>query len=235
MGVRSKNKLYGDAGRQHVTEEAPRTDEGEDHSIVASRGADEECWRQDITTLRQAAAKLAHRETNIRRPVPPSTDDSFDRIAESLDDSSPESHCVIVRALYDLDPDRAASFFNLMLRDGSPEDRRKLGAALGGSGLVNEAIQDLMGESRGNSYGAFSLLFLVAKAGEIQPLMHLIENHPSVELRVAVIRLLASSREPEIAPTFRRLAMNSSMPPEVRSAVMEAIDQINGQASESAA
>ena len=79
-----------------------------------------------------------------------------------------------------------------------------------------------MGESRGNSYGAFSLLFLVAKAGEIQPLMHLIENHPSVELRVAVIRLLASSREPEIAPTFRRLAMSSLMPGEVRSAVMEA-------------
>jgi hypothetical protein len=64
--------------------------------------------------------------------------------------------------------------------------------------------------------------------------MQLIDSHPSIELRVAVIRLLASSREPEIIPTFRRLAMSSSMPPEVRSAAREAIDQINGQVSESA-
>jgi HEAT repeat protein len=196
---------------------------------------DEECWHQDIDTLRQAAAKLVRRGANIKRPVPAtSADDSFHRIAESLDDSSPESRSVIVRALYDLDPDRAASFFNLALRDGSPEDRRQLGAALAGSGLVKEAIEDLMSESRENSYGAFSLLFLVAKAGEVQPLMQLIDSHPSIELRVAVIRLLASSREPEIIPTFRRLAMSSSMPPEVRSAAREAIDQINGQVSESA-
>ena len=41
-----------------------------------------------------------------------------------------------------------------------------------------------------------------AKAGEFEALMRVIENHPSIELRVAVIRLLASSGEPEIAPRF---------------------------------
>jgi hypothetical protein len=91
-----------------------------------------------------------------------------------------------------------------------------------------------MGESHENSYGAFSLLFLVAKAGEFQPLMQVIENHPSIELRVAVIRLLASSGEPEIAPTFRRLAMGNSLPAEVRLAAKEAINQIDGRKRDTA-
>jgi hypothetical protein len=58
--------------------------------------------------------------------------------------------------------------------------------------------------------------------------MRLIENHPSIELRVAVIRLLASSGEPEIAPAFRRLAQISSMPAEIRLALTESIKQIDG-------
>ncbi|MBA2703067.1 MAG: HEAT repeat domain-containing protein [Blastocatellia bacterium] len=220
------------SARQEVTEEAQRfIEESQDHNnVAAGQGADEECWRQDMDTLRRAAANLARRRTNVEGPVPgTSAPDSFHRIAKSLDDSSSEARSAIVRVLYDLDPDRAASFFNLALRESSLEDRRLLGAALAGSGLVNKAIQDLMGDSYENSYGAFSLLFLVAKAGEFQSLMQVIENHPSIELRVAVIRLLGSSGEPEVAPTFSRLAMSRSVPAEVRSAAMEAINQIDGQ------
>jgi len=218
--------------RHHVAEEAqPHIKDSQDrNSVPTGQGDDEERWRQDMDTLRREAARLARRRTNIKRSVPgTSAGDSFNRIAESLDNSSPKARGAIVRVLFDLDPDRATSFFNLTLRVRSREDRRLLGAALASSGLVNEAIQELIGDSHENSYYAFSILFLAAKAGELQALMQVIENHPSIELRVAVIRLLASSGEPEIARTFRRLAMSSSMPTEVRSAVMEAIQQLDGQ------
>lgn len=220
------------AAHQDVTEEAQRfIEKSQDHNNVEARqGSDEESWRQHMDTLRRAAATLARKRTNVKRPFPgTSAADSFRQIAVSLDDSSPEARNTIVRVLYELHPDRAASFFNLALRENSLEERRLLGAALAGSGLVNEAIQDLMGDSYEDSYRAFSLLFLVAKAGEFQPLMQVIENHPNIELRVAVIRLLGSSGEPEVAPAFRRLAMSSSMPGEVRSAAMDAINQIEGQ------
>jgi hypothetical protein len=138
------------------------------------------------------------------------------------------------RALYELQPDRAASFTRA-LREGSPERRRKIGAALASSGLAGSAITNLTGESRDKTYDAFSLLFLMAKAGEVQPLMGAIEDHPNVEVRLAVVKLLALSGQSEIVPAFRRLAVRGSLPSEVRSAVMEAIYQITSQTRETSA
>jgi hypothetical protein len=56
----------------------------------------------------------------------------------------------------------------------------------------------------------------------VAPLISVIEKNPSLELSLAVIRLLASSGEPEVAPTLQRLAENNSLPPELRSAAVEA-------------
>jgi hypothetical protein len=101
--------------------------------------------------------------------------------------------------------------------------------------LAGEAVSHLTGESREKTYDAFSLLFLMAKAGEVHPLMQAIEEYPNVEVRIAVVKLLALSGQPEIVPAFRRLAVRGSLPSEVRSAVMEAIYQISSQARETAA
>jgi len=60
----------------------------------------------------------------------------------------------------------------------------------------------------------------------VQPISNVIEKHPSLDLSLAVIRLLASSREPEVATTLQRLAANSSLAPELRSAAYEAIIQL---------
>jgi hypothetical protein len=100
---------------------------------------------------------------------------------------------------------------------------------LAGSGLAAEAIGHLTGEGREKTYDAFSLLFLMSKAGEVQPLVRAIEDHPSNEVRLTVVKLLALSGQHEILPYFRRLAVRGSLPSEVRSAVMEAIYQISNQ------
>ena len=106
----------------------------------------------------------------------------FDDVAQSLDDPSPEIRKKAVRDLYELDPDRAATLVNDALRAGSPEERRRIGTALADSGLLYEAIDDLMAENHESCYGAFSLLFLVAKAGVVEPLITVIEKHPSLDL-----------------------------------------------------
>ena len=162
-----------------------------------------------------------------------SGDDSFHLITESFDDSSPDVRNAAAHALHDLQSDRAASFTRA-LREATPERRRRIGTALAESGLATEAINNLTGESRERTYDAFSLLFLMAKAGEVQPLMHAIEEHQNTEVRLAVVKLLALSGQAEIVPAFRRLAVRGSLPSEVRSAVMEAIYQISSQARESA-
>ena len=74
------------------------------------------------------------------------------------------------------------------IRPATPEERRRIGAALADSGLLYEAIDDLMAANYESCYGAFSLLFLVAKAGVVEPLIGVIEKHPSLDLSLAVIR-----------------------------------------------
>jgi len=196
------------------------------------RRFEEEERRQEGLALRRAAAELAQRRAEresetLRNLAQVGGEDSFQLITESLDSPWAEIRNAAVRALYDLNPDLANSFFNRALRDGGPDRRRRIGAALAGSGLAGAAINSLTGDSHQNTYGAFSFLFLVAKAGEVEPLMRVIETHPSIELRLAVIKLLALSGEPGIAPAFRRLARRNLAPAEVRLAVMDAIYDID--------
>ena len=167
----------------------------------------EQRWSEDVTTLRRAAEELVQRrrlygKLSISRPG----NGPFEELARALDDPSPNVRKNVVRELYKLDPDQAATLVNDALRAGSPEERRRIGTALADSGLIYEAIHDLMGENHESSYGAFSLLFLVAKAGVVEPLITVIEKHPSMDLCLAVIRLLASSGETDVFPALERLA-----------------------------
>lgn len=155
-------------------------------------------------------------------------EDAFRQINAAFDDQSVEVRGAAARALFESQGDRAASFTRA-LREATPARRRKIGAAIVSSGLANEAIRNLTGESRDKTYDAFSLLFLMSKAGEVQSLMRAIEEHPNLEVRLAVVKLLALSGQPDVLPAFRRMAVRGSLPPEVRTAVMEAIYQITSQ------
>jgi len=125
-----------------------------------ARRTEDERWIRDIATLRQAAQELAQRRT--QRPNP--ANKPFDQITELLDDPSPAVRQKAVRDLYEMDPDRAATLVNDALRDGTPEERRRIGSALADSGLLYEAIDDLMAENHENCYSAFSLLFQIGRA-----------------------------------------------------------------------
>ena len=188
-----------------------------------TRRAEDERWSNDIATLRRAAEELARRRNGKAKFGPARIPHSpFEQIAELLDDPAAEVREKAVRDLYAMDPDQAATLVNDALRQGTPEERRRIGSALADSGLLYEAIDDLMGENHESCYGAFSLLFLVAKAGVVEPLSSVIEKHPSLDLSLAVIRLLASSGEPEVASALRRLAANTSLAPELQAAAAEA-------------
>ena len=212
-------------------ENRPRQDSKKDRRL------EDERWSKEQETLRRAAALLAKQRTQrevraMSQLANADEEHSLVLITESLEDSSKEVRSAAVRALYRVNPEYAASFFNTALREGPAIRRRTLGAALAGSGLVNEAIQHLKTGSRQNVYDTVTLLFLVAKAGEITPLVSLLEDYPGIELRLALIELLALSGETAIVPTLRRLAVQRSLPPAVRSALMEALYQITTQTRE---
>lgn len=190
--------------------------------------AEEARWREHKAILRRAAEELAHRRAKAKAAALVGSDNSFHQLADSLEYASSEASSSAVRELFERDPDRAASLLNLALRESSPERRRKIGAALAGSGLIDEAIEDLSIRNQSRSYSAFSLLFLVAKAGEVQPLIHIIESHPNMELRLAVIRLLAASGESDVLPALQTLPIEN-LPQPVGSAIQDVIYQMTHQ------
>jgi hypothetical protein len=159
--------------------------------------------------------------------------EAFQLITGAFDDSSSDVRNAAARALSDLGIDRAASYTKA-LRESPPDRRRRICAAFASSGLASEAINCLAGESREVTYDAFTILFLMAKAGEVKPLIETIENHADLAVRLAVIKLLVFSNHADVVTAFRRLAVRGSLPSEVRSALMEAIHDISTQARQSA-
>jgi myosin heavy subunit len=159
--------------------------------------------------------------------------DAFNLITGLFDDASEKIRNSAARALYNLNPSRAETFTRA-LREAPPERRRQIIKALDCSGLAAEAIESLAGESREKTYDAFSVLFLMAKAGEVQTLLHAIEKHSNSAVRLSVIKLLTFSNRPDIIPALRSLAVRGALPIEVRSALMESIYEISSNARERA-
>lgn len=109
--------------------------------------------------------------------------------------------------------------------EADPRQRQEIAAALAASPFVLDAISDLQSESREKIYVAFSLLFTLAKSGQLQPLLKAVETHPSIEVRLELVKLLALSQHPDVVPALRALASANSVDPEVRSAAQDAISQ----------
>lgn len=204
--------------------------------VQAEKGivpTEDEAWIPSEVLNRLSSSDAVEREAALAEVVQIGGEDAFRCISKAFDDQVVEVRNAAARALYMLRLDHAATFTRA-LREGAPERRRHIGQALAGSGLASDAVGNLTGESREKTYDASSLLFLMAKAGEVQPLMQAIEECPNIEVRIAVVKLLSLSGQREIIPAFRRLALRGSLPSEVRSAVKEAIYQISTQVRESA-
>jgi len=120
-------------------------------------------------------------------------EDAFSLIANCFDDHSAHVRNAAARALRELEPTRTVDLFNRALEESSSDRRRNIGSAIAGSGLATEAINNLASESREDTYNALSLLFVMAKTGEVAPLLRALEEHPEDEIGKAVTKLLTLS------------------------------------------
>ena len=239
-------------GRKPVRSAEPRRRAGPPPRIKDQPTQDDEQWQRDITILRRAAEELARRRSEQGMDARLFADqfdrtaavsiiaqrrsefaingrvcvDHFDRTAASVIESSDQQRPTIIRELYNLDPERAASYLNMLLQGATQEERQQIGAALQKSGLIDDAMEKLTDGNHSNSYRAFSLLFLIAKAGTFEPLMRVIEDHPNIELRLALIRLLGTSGAPDLPRQFKRLLAKNSMPAQLSLAIREVTAQL---------
>lgn len=133
---------------------------------------------------------------------------AFELITSAFDDLCPDVRKAAAHALYELDAESAAQSFARAVDEGTPDRRRNIGVALHASGLAQRAIDDLVGDSRTAAYNALCLLFVMAKTGEIEPLLQAIEGHTSVEVRCAAVRLLTLNGQSEAAAEAAKRRLN---------------------------
>jgi hypothetical protein len=135
--------------------------------------------------------------------------DAFDLIAKCFDDHSSHVRNAAARGLLKVNPVRTVELFNRVLEDGPEDRRRKIGNAIAASGLAAEAIDNLVSDNREDTYNALSILFVMAKTGEVQPLVQAITEHPNGEVSEAAIKLLTLSGKSEIASAALKQRANA--------------------------
>jgi HEAT repeat protein len=93
--------------------------------------------------------------------------------------------------------------------------------------MASQAIDRLSSEDRRQAYESFSLLSLLAKAGEVTPLLDAIAEHRDESVRIAAIRLLGMTGRPEVSQQFRQLAVRDGLPENVRTSLLEVVYRID--------
>ena len=192
---------------------------------------EEESLRSERAILLRAAKELARHRYNIDEdaaagPHVKGNEDPFGLVSQTLTDSSAESRNAAARALFDQDPTRATAIVNQILRESSTDRRRELGAALAESGLATDALDVVSYNIAERIYQALAFILLLAKAGQVGPLTGVLEGHPRMDLRIAVVKLLELSGETDVVPVLRNMTANAALPYQVQRAMIEAIDRI---------
>jgi len=137
-------------------------------------------------------------------------------------DEAREVRAAAARSLSRMSFDRAEGYVRL-IESADGETLRRVAVSCIKAGMVAQAIDRMISEDRRLAYEAFSLLSLLAKAGEIEPMLTAIAEHGEVNVRLALIRLLGTTGQPEVATELRHLAVRDGMPEKVRSALMEVL------------
>lgn len=150
----------------------------------------------------------------------------FAPVLMAFADEAREVRAAAARSLSRMSFDRAEGYVR-MIETADEETLRRVASACIKAGMVGQAIDRVISEDRRLAYEAFSLLSLLAKANETEPLMDAISNHPEQSIRLALIRLLGTTTQPEVATQFRYLAVRDGIPENISAALMEVVYKID--------
>jgi hypothetical protein len=146
----------------------------------------------------------------------------FAPVIMAFADEAREVRAAAARSLSRMNFDRGEAYVRL-IETAEAGTLRKVAQSCIKAGMVTQAIDRLISEDRRLAYEAFSLLSLLVKSGEMQPLSDAISNHSEVNVRLALIRLIGTSSQPEAATMLRHLAVREGLPEKVRAALLEIV------------
>jgi HEAT repeat protein len=148
----------------------------------------------------------------------------FAPVIVALADDAREVRAAAARALSRFSFDRADAYVRVS-ESADGETLAEVAKACVKADLAAQAINRLASEDRRQAYEAFSLLSLCAKAGETQPILDTVECHRDIEVRLACIRLLGLSNQPQLGERLLVIAGNGGVPERVRRAIIETVER----------
>ena len=150
----------------------------------------------------------------------------FPAVLIGMADESREVRAAAARSLTHLSFERLDAFIRVL----ETEDYELQGAVARAcikSGIVSQAIDRLANSDRRQGFETFSIISLLAKAKLTEPVLDAIASHPNLDVRLATVRLLANTGEAHVFEEFRQLALQEGLPEELRTALLEAMYQLD--------
>ena len=150
----------------------------------------------------------------------------FPAVLIGMADESREVRAAAARSLSHLSFDRSDAYIRVLETNDEvliPEVARACIKA----GIVSQGIDRLSSGDRRQAYETFSIISLLARARLFQPMLDAIANHSKLDVRLATLRLLTNTREPEVFEQLRELAMREDLGEELRTALLEAMYRLD--------
>ncbi|HEV8371504.1 MAG TPA: HEAT repeat domain-containing protein [Pyrinomonadaceae bacterium] len=149
----------------------------------------------------------------------------FPAVLIGMADESREVRAAAARALSRLSFDRSAAYVNV-IQTADPETLEAVATACVKAGIVSQNIDRLARGDRRQTYEAFTLVSLLAKAKMIAPIIDAIEHHTNMTVRLSAIHLLASTGEESVFDQLQQVAVKEELDEEIKTAVLEGMYKV---------
>lgn len=150
----------------------------------------------------------------------------FATVLMAFVDEAREVRAAAARALSRLNFNRADAYVRLV-ETADEETLAGVARACVDAGMARQAFDRLASDDRRQAYEAFTLLSLLARAGETAPILEAIREHRSEDVRLAAIKVLGIFGQPAVLQDLRELAVIDGIPEAVRMALMEVVYKID--------
>jgi HEAT repeat protein len=144
----------------------------------------------------------------------------FAPVLISLADDTREVRAAAARSLSSLHFDRAEAYARVM-KTADLKTLQTFAQACVKTGIAAQAVDRLASEDRRHAQEAFALFSVLAKAGEVQPILEIIQTHPDVQVKLSAVRVLSVAGSSDVAPKLRELVATEGMPEDVRTSILE--------------
>jgi hypothetical protein len=179
-----------------------------------------------LTTIARTDSEAAIRSQAITSLAAINHESVFPAVLIGMADESREVRAAAARSLTHLNFERLDAFIRV-LETEDEELQSAVAKACIKSGIVSQAIDRLANGDRRQGYETFSIISLLARAKTTDPVLEAIANHSNLDVRLATVRLLTNTGETHVFEELRQLAMQEGLPEELRTALLEAMYQLD--------